>query len=96
MNAARQTFDDLSARPDLDRCDAQFGPRDTTTGPTVVSPREQQVLRRVARGMTNQDIANDLFISIKTVERHLSNLFNKLHVANRAEATAAAYEHDLL
>lgn len=92
---ARQIFSDLGAQPDVAQVDALFGPSDGG-GSCDVSPRELQVLRRVARGMTNQDIANDLFISIKTVERHVSNIFNKLDVANRAEATATAYEREIL
>ncbi len=61
-----------------------------------VSPRELQVLRRVARGRTNREIGDELFISTKTVERHVSNIMVKLGAANRAAATAIAYERDLI
>lgn len=94
-DAARQIFADLGAGPDVVRVETLCGPGDDKKA-TAVSPRELQVLRRVARGMTNQDIASDLFISIKTVERHLSNIFVKLDVANRAEATSRAYESGML
>jgi DNA-binding NarL/FixJ family response regulator len=61
-----------------------------------LSAREIQVLRLVAAGKTNRQIASDLFISERTVERHLSNIFNKLDLTSRSAATAYAYEHQLL
>jgi DNA-binding NarL/FixJ family response regulator len=61
-----------------------------------LSAREIQVLRLVAAGKTNRHIASQLFISERTVERHLSNIFNKLDLPSRAAATAYAYEHQLL
>ena len=61
-----------------------------------LSAREIQVLRLVAAGKTNRQIASELFISERTVERHLSNIFNKLDLPSRAAATAYAYEHQLL
>jgi DNA-binding NarL/FixJ family response regulator len=54
------------------------------------------VLRLVATGRTNRAIAAELFLSEKTVARHLSNIFTKLAVPSRAAATAWAYEHDLV
>jgi len=53
------------------------------------------VLRLVARGMSNRDIAAALVISEHTVRRHLSNLFRKIGVTSRSAATAFAFEHDL-
>jgi DNA-binding NarL/FixJ family response regulator len=50
----------------------------------------------VATGKTNRTIAADLFVSEKTVARHISNIFFKLGLSSRAAATAYAYEHDLL
>jgi DNA-binding NarL/FixJ family response regulator len=61
-----------------------------------LSPREVQVLRLVATGKTNRAIASELFISERTVERHVSNIFLKLDVSSRAAATAYAYEHRLV
>jgi DNA-binding NarL/FixJ family response regulator len=61
-----------------------------------LTAREVQVLRLVAAGKTNRAIAADLFISEKTVARHVSNIFTKLDLSSRAAATAYAYEHDLL
>jgi DNA-binding NarL/FixJ family response regulator len=53
------------------------------------------VLQLVATGRTNRSIAAELFLSEKTVARHLSNIFTKLGVSSRAAATAYAYRHDL-
>jgi DNA-binding NarL/FixJ family response regulator len=54
------------------------------------------VLRLVASGRTNRAIAERLSISERTVERHVSNIFNKLRVSSRTAATAHAYEHGLV
>ena len=58
--------------------------------------REVQVLRLVAAGKTNRAIAADLFLSEKTVARHVSNIFTKLGLSSRSAATAYAYEHGLV
>jgi DNA-binding NarL/FixJ family response regulator len=54
-----------------------------------------EVLRLVAQGWTNREIARALALSEKTVARHLTNIFTKLGVENRAGATAYALRHDL-
>ena len=54
------------------------------------------MLRLVAAGDTNKAIAAELFLSERTVERHLSNIFTKLDLSTRAAATAWAYEHGLV
>lgn len=94
-DAARQAFGELGARPALARVGELLGTvrRDP---PHEVTPRELEVLRLVAAGRTNREIADTLVISEKTVERHLSNMFTKLGVPNRAAATAYAYDHDLV
>jgi DNA-binding NarL/FixJ family response regulator len=61
-----------------------------------LTAREIEVLRLVATGKTNRAIAADLFLSEKTVARHISNIFTKLTVSSRSAATAYAYEHDLV
>ena len=58
--------------------------------------REVEVLRLVAAGKTNRAIAEELFLSEKTIARHVSNIFTKLGVSCRAAATAYAIEHDLV
>ncbi len=62
----------------------------------VLSPREIEVLKLVARGDTNRDIAYSLFISENTVKTHLSNIMEKLHLANRSQAAAYAVKRGLV
>jgi DNA-binding NarL/FixJ family response regulator len=94
LDAARSVFARLEAAPDLARIEELTGsaPSDTAAG---LTPREVEVLRLVATGRTNRAIAGDLFLSEKTVARHVSNIFTKLGVSSRSAATAYAYEHDL-
>lgn len=95
FDAARWIFQQVGARPDVARVEAlsRTGRPRAAGG---LSAREIQVLRLVAAGKTNRQIASQLFISERTVERHLSNIFDKLHLPSRAAATAYAYEHQLL
>ena len=65
--------------------------------PTLTKPafpeltdREREILAMIARGRTNQEIADDLVVSLKTVRNHVSNIFAKLQVADRAQAMSAA------
>jgi DNA-binding NarL/FixJ family response regulator len=60
-----------------------------------LTDRELEVLDLVARGLTNAEIARQLFVSDKTVRNHVSNVFTKLHVAGRAEAVARARDAGL-
>jgi DNA-binding NarL/FixJ family response regulator len=61
-----------------------------------LTARECEVLALVAQGHTNRGIATILFLSEKTVARHLSNIFTKINVNSRAAATGYAYEQGLL
>ncbi len=61
-----------------------------------LSKRERQVLKRIAEGAKNREIAKELSISIKTVEKHRANLMRKLDLHNTAALTAFAIEHRLL
>ncbi len=63
--------------------------------PAGLTRREVEVLRIVAAGQSNKDIAATLFLSEKTVSRHLSNIFTKIGVSSRSAATAFAFEHGL-
>jgi len=95
LESARATFDRLDAATDLGRVVrllSSAGPR----GASELTDRECEVVRLVAAGMTNRDIASMLHISPHTVGRHLQNVFTKLGVTSRAAATAYAYEHDIL
>jgi len=69
----------------------------TPTGPgrLGLTDREVEVLRLVAAGRTNRDIAADLFISAKTASVHVSNIMAKLGAANRAQAAAIAQSQGL-
>jgi DNA-binding CsgD family transcriptional regulator len=93
--AARGVFEQLGATPDLAKVDslARDAPSVDAHG---LTPRELQVLRLVAAGETNKAIAAELFLSDRTVDRHVSNIFTKLGVSSRAAATAYAYEHQLV
>ena len=95
LNAARRVFQQLGAAPDLARIEALFR-RETAVPMAGLTARELQVLRLIASGKTNRAISDDLFISEKTVARHVSNIFTKLGLSSRSAATAFAYERNLL
>ena len=95
LEAAREVFAQLGAAPDVARVDS-LAPSIDARSAHGLSPRELEVLRLVAGGATNKAIAASLFLSERTVERHLSNIFTKLRVPSRAAATAYAYEHQLI
>jgi DNA-binding CsgD family transcriptional regulator len=63
--------------------------------PARLTPREIEVLGLVATGMTNAQVAKELFLSPRTVETHLTSIYHKLGVSSRAAATRFALEHDL-
>lgn len=67
----------------------------TAEYPAGLSAREADVLRHVAAGRTNQQISQDLFISLNTVNFHLRNIFNKTSTANRTEAASFAHRHGI-
>ena len=64
--------------------------------PTVLSPREQEVLKLVAEGLSNKQIAKELIVAEGTVKYYLTSILNKLGVDNRAQAVAVAAKRDLL
>jgi DNA-binding CsgD family transcriptional regulator len=64
-------------------------------GAGLLSPREIEVLRLVTRGLSNQEIAEELVLSTHTIRRHVSNILTKLRVSSRTAAAARAREHDL-
>jgi DNA-binding CsgD family transcriptional regulator len=95
FEAAQATFDALGATPELARLDALLGRADSveTHG---LSARELEVLRLLASGRTNRQIAAELVVSEHTVARHVQNIFAKLGVSSRTAATAFAFEHQLV
>ena len=95
LDAARWVFQNLGAAHDLARVEALSA----TAAPKAsggLTAREVEVLRMVATGRTNRAIATELFLSEKTVARHVSNIFTKLGVSSRSAATAYAYENGLV
>ncbi len=58
--------------------------------PAGLTEREVKVLQLLAQGRTNREIASELLLSARTVQRHISNLYSKIDVRNRVEATAFA------
>lgn len=95
LDAARSAFAALGAAPDLaalDRLAARAGPAPAGG----LSARELEILHGLAAGKSNRAIADELGISERTVDRHVSNIFAKLDVSSRAAATAYAYEHDMV
>jgi DNA-binding NarL/FixJ family response regulator len=95
-DAARAVFEELGAVPDLARIEARSAARAGAESRFGLTARELEVLRLIARGHTNAAIARELFVSVKTVDRHVSNIFDKLDVPTRAAATAFAYQHKIL
>ena len=95
LDGARATFERLQARPDLDRLDALTGDvaRAAAAG---LTGRELEVLRLLSTGSTNRAIAEQLSVSEKTVERHVSSILMKLGVASRTAAASHAYQRRLV
>ena len=92
LDAARVVFVELGARQALAAAEAESAAaRPERAG--GLSAREVEVLRFVAAGNTNREIAGELYLSEKTVERHLSNIFGKLGLSSRSAATAYALSH---
>jgi DNA-binding CsgD family transcriptional regulator len=93
LAAARKTFSDVGAVPAEREVAELLG---SSAAPRGLSDREVQVLRLVAAGRSNAEIAVELVLSEKTVARHLSNIFAKLDVGSRTAAAAFAFEHRLV
>jgi DNA-binding CsgD family transcriptional regulator len=92
LAAARAGFDALGVPADpIDVPEAR-----AAALPDGLTAREVEVLRLVAAGRSNADIATTLVLSEKTVARHLSNIFGKLAVSSRTAAAAYAFEHHLV
>jgi ATP/maltotriose-dependent transcriptional regulator MalT len=94
LEAARAAFESLGARPDIARVDTLVG--NASGDSHGLSPRELEVLRLVAAGKTNRQIASELVVSEHTVARHVQNIFAKLGVSSRTAATALAFERHLV
>jgi ATP/maltotriose-dependent transcriptional regulator MalT len=93
FRAAEAIFEELGVK--VDRPPAAVAPRPAGL-PAGLTEREAEVLRLVATGCTNREIATQLFLSEKTVARHLSNIFTKIGVHTRSAATAFAFGHGIV
>jgi ATP/maltotriose-dependent transcriptional regulator MalT len=91
LASARSIFESLGASVDLARIDCVAQAKSG-----ILTERECEVLRLVAAGKRNREIATELVISEHTVSRHLQNIFMKLGLTSRAAATAYAYEHHVV
>ena len=72
------------------------GPQPAPAYPDGLTHREVEVLRLISTGKTNQEIADDLIISVKTVGYHVGNILGKTTSTNRAEAATYASQHGLV
>jgi DNA-binding CsgD family transcriptional regulator len=90
-----------AGRLDAEACDAVLGavghrvPR-RREGPAGLTPREVEVLRLVAQGLSNKEIANRLVISPKTAGNHVEHIYAKIDASSRAAASLFAMQHGLL
>ena len=92
LAVARGSFVEMGAAPATDEVDRLLH----RSRPGGLTEREVEVLKLVAEGRSNPDIARALVLSQKTVERHMSNIFTKLAVPSRTAAAAYAHEHGLM
>ena len=94
---AHATFDALGARRDVERAErllAEIEPGARGRPDLRMTPREVEVLRLLGRGSSNEEIAADLFLSVRTVERHVANTYAKIGAHGRAaRAIATAFAH---
>ncbi|MGA7672824.1 MAG: response regulator transcription factor, partial [Nitrolancea sp.] len=102
LDKVRAICEPLDAKPTLarvkelaDRITRDQAATQRVALPAGLTRREGEVLRLVAAGMSNQEIADTLFISERTVEHHVSNILNKLSCTSRVQAAAFAVEHGL-
>jgi DNA-binding CsgD family transcriptional regulator/tetratricopeptide (TPR) repeat protein len=94
LQGARDRFSRLMANPFLERCDRELAAsglapaKRSTFDPSRLTAQESAVARLVAMGMGNRQVASELFISIKTVQFHLTHIYAKLNINSRAELAA--------
>jgi DNA-binding NarL/FixJ family response regulator len=80
----RQLIAEFAARPDENRA--------TPAELELLTERELEVLTQVARGLSNTEIAEELFVSVATAKTHVSRIMSKLHARDRAQLVVLAYE----
>jgi DNA-binding NarL/FixJ family response regulator len=94
--AARQVVLDADVQARLVQAAGTPAPPPPAELPDGLTEREAEVLRLIARGASNQDVARELFVSVATVKTHVNHLFAKTGSRDRAQAVRYAYEHGLV
>jgi DNA-binding NarL/FixJ family response regulator len=94
LQSARERFVELRATPSLERCERELRgcglvpSKRSDFDPTRLTAQEQAVAGLVAAGMSNRQVASELFVSVKTVQFHLTHIYAKLGIGSRAELAA--------
>jgi DNA-binding NarL/FixJ family response regulator len=98
LQAAHDRLAGLGARPFVERCERELSasglaPAGSTAqrhafDPSRLTAQELAVAQLVARGLSNRQVASELFVSVKTVQFHLTRIYSKLRVSSRAELAA--------
>jgi DNA-binding CsgD family transcriptional regulator len=102
LSAARERLVGLRARPFVERCEQELAAcglapaKRSAFDPSRLTAQELAVARLVAVGMSNRQVASELFISIKTVQFHLTHIYAKLGVGSRAELAAQFRDNELV
>ncbi len=106
IHSAIKTFEELQAKPELDRAKTILKKITSlseehadSSSPDAFTAREKEILCEIARGKSNSDIASAHYISKRTVERHISNIYGKLGISGksaRSKATAFAHRNGLV
>ena len=100
LRAARERLSTLNARPDLERCDRELAAcglapaKRSEFDPSRLTAQESAVARLVATGMSNREVATELFVSIKTIQFHLTHIYTKLGINSRCELAAQFRDQD--
>ena len=98
LDQATETFEQLGANRSLKRARrlAPAAARRRNDYPAGLTPREAEVLSLIASGKSNREMADELYVSIRTVERHVSNIYRKINARNRTDATRYALQHNII
>ena len=95
LRTAEEIFRRLGARPFLEMTARELAgcglTRVRPVGPSPLTGQERTVAQLVSRGMSNRDVAGELFLSVKTIEYHLSNVYAKLALRSRSQLVAALH-----